>query len=512
MARILVAILLGSIFAVGELGAQWLDAQLPRGGELQLGLGGNNTSQEARFRTDGSAESLSSVYAIELDARLVPALDSLDAVLGSLFPALGLPTPAPSTLGPVRYDALLERTRAPLSLTFGITDWLAVFAVVPIVKGKSFVGARVDSLAASAGEASTAFGSANFFNDLAGGIAALDAIVVSDTLPAGAQAEAESLLADARLLESGLTELSQSSYAPTDSSAAGRQLSQFYAALRTGFFGFGVSLPSLRLARALDPTLATALSSGPEFGIDSVRSRSSGIKFGDIEVGLSLQPINSFRKRPEAPRARFPVRLRLDALWRFASGDAPEADQLLDVGTGEGQPDLEFRSTLDFGFGSRLWISLFGSYNIQREADITRLITDPESPIQLGAYTTLVRWDPGDVLTLATAPRFNFTRSITLSGLFMVRRRERDAVTPLDPINPGAAFVPADIERGTKYSARSIGFAARYASTDWSGDRRIGIPVEVELSYLRTTSARDGLVPKESVWRVALRYYNGVFR
>ncbi len=512
MARVLVAITLGSIFAVGELNAQWLDAQLPRGGELQVGLAGKNITQATRFRADGSAEPLSSVYAIELDARLVPALDSLDAVLGGLFPALGLPAPAPSTLGPVRYDVLLERTRAPLSLTFGVTDWLAVFAVVPIVKGKAFVGARLDSFAASAGASGTAFGGVDFFNDLAGGIAALDSIVSAGTLPPDEQAEAESLLAGARVLESGLTELSQSSYAPTDSSEAGRQLRQFYAELRTGFFGFDVALPSLTLARALDPTQATALSSGPQFGIESPRNRSSGIKFGDIEVGLSLQPINSFRKRPEAPRARFPLRLRLDALWRFASGDAPEADQLMDLGTGEGQPDLEFRSTLDVGLGSRVWISLFGGYNIQREADITRLITDPESPIQLGAYTTLIRWDPGDVLTLAAAPRFNFTRNVTFSGLFMVRRRDRDVVTPLNAINPDAAFVPAEIERGTKYSARSIGFAARYASTDWSGDRRIGIPVEVELTYLRTTSARDGLVPKESIWQVALRYYAGVFR
>ncbi len=93
----------------------------------------------------------------------------------------------------------------------------------------------------------------------------------------------------------------------------------------------------------------------------------------------------------------------------------------------------------------------------------------------------------------------------------MIRRRAADKVTPVDSIAPGAVFLPAEIERGSKYTARSIGFAARHASTDWSGDRRNGIPLEVELTYLRTTSASDGLVPKESVWQVALRYYAGLF-
>lgn len=511
MARAHVAITLALILAAAEAEAQWLDAQLPNRGELLVGLTGQNITHDARFRADGTSEPLSSVYAIELDARLAPALDSLDAVLGTLFPALGLPAPAPSTLGPVRYDIVFERTRAPISLTFGLTDFLAIFAVVPIVKGESFVGAQVDSLAAGAGAAGADLGGDTFFNGLAAGIAALDSIVATGTLPPDEQAEAENLLSEARILESGLIQIRESTFAPTGASAAGQQLSQLYAGLRAGFFDLGVTLPGLTLARALDPAAAAELSSGPAFGIESPRNRSSGIKFGDIEVGLSVQPINTFRQRPGTPRSRFPIRLRLDALWRFASGSAPKANRLTALGTGDGQADLELRSTLDVGYGRRLWLSLFGGYNIQREADIERLITTPESPIQLGAYSALVRWDPGDVLTLATAPRLNFTRTITFSGLFVIRRRAADKVTPLDPVDPDAVFLPTDIERGTKHTARSIGFAARYASTNWSGDRRKGIPLDVELTYLRTTGASDGLVPKESIWQVALRYYGGLF-
>ncbi len=479
-----------------------------------MGLGGGNVTFDQRFRPDGSTEPLTSVFAADLDVRLVPALDSLDASLAGLFSALGLPTPAASTLGPVRYDALLETTRAPLSFTFGVTDWLAAFAVIPIVKGKSFVATQFDSLAASAGPAGSAFaGDPNaFFSGLADGIATLQAIVAADTLPPLQQAEAEALLSDASVLETGLIELGQGQYLPTDASAAGEALLGFYEGLRGGFLGFEIGLPVLSLAGTLDSEQAVALSSGTEFGIESPRSRSTGIKFGDIELGISIQPINTFRTRPGRPRAFFPVRARFDAIRRFPSGAAPRADQLMYLGTGDGQPDLEFRSTLDVGVGSRIWLSLFAAYNLQAESDLERLITAPESPIQRGAYTAPVRWDPGEVLTLAAAPRLNFTRTITFSGLFMFTRRDPDRVMPLDSLPADAAFLPADIERGTEFTARSFGFAARYASTDWSGDRRNGIPVEVEFSYLRNSSARDGLVPKQSVWQVALRYYQGLFR
>ena len=144
--------------------------------------------------------------------------------------------------------------------------------------------------------------------------------------------------------------------------------------------------------------------------------------------------------------------------------------------------------------------------------EIERLITSRLSPIQLGAYTTTVLWNPGNILTLMAAPRINLTRVITFSGLFMLTHHGRDQVQPAGPVNSGAPFVPSDLEEGTEWNARSLGFSARYSTTNWSGDRRSGIPVEVELTYLNTASGRDGIVPKRNIWQVGLRYYQNIFR
>jgi hypothetical protein len=492
-----------------QLDAQWFDAQFPRRGELQVGLAGQNLTVDHRFTPDGSVQPLTEMFTAVLDSRLVPPLDSLDLALIDLFPTLGLADPEGSTLGPLQYDVLFERTRAPISISFAPTRWLAVFTVVPLVKTVSYSYEQLDTLAVNSGFQATAFNGDpdSFFAGLGAGIATLESMVAADTLPPAAQAEAEALLADARAIETGLLDLGELSYVPTDSGSNGTALAGFYETVRGGFEGFELDLPTLALARPIDGEAAMLLTSGPEFGIEVPEDRVTGIKFGDIEAGISLQPLNTFRRRPDGSRPIFSLRTRFDALWRFATGAPPQAQHLFDVGTGDGQSDLELRGTLDVGFGSRFWLSVFAGYNIQMEAEVERLVTSRELPIQRGAYTALVNWDPGDVLTLAAVPRFNFTRNITFSFLYLRVHRGADFVRRVDPVPGDATFLPADLEEGTEYTARSLGFAARFSSTDWSGDRRDGIPVEVELRYRNTTRAEDGFAPKHNIWEVSVRLY-----
>jgi hypothetical protein len=478
-------------------------------------MSGANVTAEERFLPDGTRQTLNEVFAVDLDPRLVPALDALEVELASLYPELGLPAPPPSSLGVVSYDVLFERTVASLGLTFGVTDWLALSAMAPIVKGRSFTGTQVDSSSASAGLTSGAFaGDASaFFTGLASGIASLESMLAADTFPADLQQQAADLIAEANRLEAGLGTLSELQYMPTDSSSAGRDLTAIYQQVQQGFEEYEVPLPDLALAPTLSAEEGEALTSGDAFGIETPRSRATGIKFGDIEVGLSVQPINTFRRGDDESIPTFALRARLDALWRFGTGDPAEPDGITDAGTGDGQSDLEFRTTLDLAYGRRIWLSVVAGYNLQMEGTQRRLITTPTAPIQVGAYQTAVNWNPGDVLTLSIVPRLNFTRHLTLSVLYALQRHGRDryalagAQPPDDP-----TFQPADLEEGTDYSASWFGFSLRYSASDWARDQSGGMPVEVELSHRKPVSASDGIVPKETIWQVSLRLYRSIFR
>ncbi len=164
------------------------------------------------------------------------------------------------------------------------------------------------------------------------------------------------------------------------------------------------------------------------------------------------------------------------------------------------------------GLGSRFWISTSGSYRLQTERTVRRLVTAPEAPIQSDAFTTRVDWDPGDVARVLVVPRFNFTRGIVVSLTYTYTHRSRDAVRLSMAPPDGSPFSAADLERGTEYTAQSLGFVVRYAATHWTGDDRDGLPIEVELSHHNTISGRSGLVPDRSVWRVGLRWYVPVLR
>jgi hypothetical protein len=502
--------LAAALLVPAELEAQWFDAQFPRRGELQVTLLGQNMTVDHRFTPDGVLEPLTEMFTAAPDLQLVAPLDSLDSALADVFSALELADPESSTLGPLKYDVLFERTRAPIAVSFAATRWLAVFTVVPLVKGVSYLGERIDTLVTNAGPQATAFaGNPDaFFAGLGTGIEALDSMVAADTLPPEVQANAEALLADAQAIEAGLLELNELSYMPTGSGSNGTALADLYETVRGGFQDLELDVPALALAQPIDEAAAMALTSGSEFGIEVPEGRSSGIKLGDIEAGISLQPLNTFRRRPDGSRPTLSLRTRLDALWRFATGTPPQAQHLFDVGTGDGQSDLELRGTLDVGLGSRLWLSLYAGYNIQMKAEVERLVTSRELPIQQGAYTALVNWDPGDVLTLAAMPRLNFTRNITFSFLYLRIHHGADIVQGVDPLPGDATFVPADLEEGTEYTAESLGFAARLSSTEWSGDRRDGIPVEVELRYRNTSSGKGGYAPKGNIWEVSIRLYS----
>ncbi len=506
-----------SLLCPSSAPAQWFDAQAPHSGELQLSVDGQSTNVERIFKLDGSASPLRDIYSVQLDPRLVPQLERLDATLGGLFASLGLPAPAPTVggLGTVSYDVLLERTRVPITASFGATNWLAGFVSLPIVRGKSFVATMIDSLSAEAGPAATAFGEDPdvTFAALGSGIAQLESMIAADTLTPNRRSEAEALVSTARTLETGLLDLRGLQYVSTSSSVSGQALVAFYEELRNDFGGFQVSLPDLALARPLTPEEAVPLSSGPEFGIRPPKDRDTGIKLGDIEVGISLQPINTFRLPADQGRPFFLLRARLDALWRFPSGTPPAPDRISDPGTGDGQADLELRGALDAAFGERFWLSVAGAYNIQMEGEVERLITAPEAPIQLGASPAPVLWDPGDVLTLVVMPRFNLTRTITFSGIYMQTHHGKDRVRAADSSAGGnSPFSPSDLERGTEYDATALGFAVRYATTDWTGETRQGIPVDVELRYRKTRSASGGLAPERSVWEVSMRYYVALLR
>lgn len=503
--------LVGLVAASPPAPAQWLDAQRPRGGELLIGLTGTNSTVDRRFQPDGSTRPLADVFSLELDAALVPELDTLQARLPGLFAPFNVTVPESSTLGVLKFDVILERTSVPLTLSFGLTDWLAVFGVAPIVKGQSYSGSFIEEETASAAPVGSAFsGDAGaLLTGLDDGIGQLQSLLDAGTLPPERQQVAQSLLADARAMETGLSGLAELQFVPTDSSVAGRQITAAYESIRAGFAEFDVPLPDLTLGQPDADFAATAITES-EFGIESPRRRSTGIKLGDVEAGLSLQPFNSFRRKASGSGPWLPLRLRLDALWRFPTGSEPVPGRLTDWGTGDGQADLELRSTLDVGFGERLWLSLFGGYTVQFEAELERLLTSPAAPIQTGARVATVTWDPGDVLRLAVLPRINFTRAITFSGLFMLVRHERDLITATgSQVGP---FSPADLEEGTEFTAHTIGFAARYSSTDWHGARRAGLPLEVELRYTRTVSVRDGFVPQRNAWELGLRYYQSIFR
>jgi hypothetical protein len=171
-----------------------------------------------------------------------------------------------------------------------------------------------------------------------------------------------------------------------------------------------------------DPQLQTLVTSAdPLFGIQAVGLGSAARSHvGDIEAGVKVLVLDGFRDGRG-------VRLAVGGAFRFATGREDDPDDFFDVPTGDGQNDIDLRSVLDLGLGSRLMLSARGRYVIQLpDQDIAR-ITDAPGDILPAAYRSQqVDRDLGDIIELDAAPRIAIGRFFRVVGQYTFRHRAAD--------------------------------------------------------------------------------------
>src|SRR5207253_1663741 len=96
-------------------------------------------------------------------------------------------------------------------------------------------------------------------------------------------------------------------------------------------------------------------------GLDSIGTTEQ-IALGDIELSVTSQLFNSFG---DAPSSATKWRGSLAGVIRLGTGHRPRQGRPFDVGTGDGQTDLEVRGAVDMLFRDRLLTTFAGTYTQQ---------------------------------------------------------------------------------------------------------------------------------------------------
>ena len=513
---------------------------LPRGA-ARITAQGAWTSFNELYGPGGKLEALGAPFS--LDSLGVAQLELLLPVQTTLR-ALAQQPNANISLGPVRTDFSARVARSSVSLDVGLTSRIMLSARIPYEHTISEVVMNTNprdlrdpraniapnpALAATSAAAArngrvvdSLFRAINELSTRLAGCPANPGDAVCNN-----RAQVEALLGTARTFATGVartygtgTDTTRGSlFVPLANSTIQNAIAARVAGLNDSFKTY---IPQLGIWEAPAPAEAP-LSAGQA---NALISEALGVApvglvdrshLGDIEIGAKVLVLDSFGglagARAAGSRAGF--RLAVGGLVRLGTGQVDRPNELVDVGTGDGQTDIEANGVLDLVFGRRWWASAAGRYGLQLEDEqMLRIPSGSRSPFLPAYREQTVSRDLGDYIELEATPRFVYNDYLSASAQWLYRRKAEDAYAGSFSVDgPGDDPVSLDatvLGIGTEQSEQRLGAGATFSTLRAYDRGRARIPFEVQLFHYQTISG-EGYVPKRFTTQVHLRYYTRLF-
>jgi hypothetical protein len=527
-ARIAALIVLPAIAHGQMVSPTMSDATVVARGGVRFGALTEWTRFNALFGPDGKTTiPLGASLSGNLDASAFPLLESLQPAAQTLAraPALQL------GIGTLRTTADSRIATVPFSVEYGLTRRITVGINVPVVQTRTVIttqlNGRTDSTAnLGVNPAGFFFQSAAFTANaqVTSGIeGARNALIIqmahcgiAPTDPGcpalnARAAEASALTADAGSFAQAARALYGVSasdpgapFAPRAGSAMQQAIDNHLSDLRSGFSSFGLSAGSGSFATAKGFAANAQLQellSDPRYGIgiDSVGTTTQ-LAIGDVELSVASQLFNSF---PDSVMGGLHWRGTVAGIVRVGTGHPARGSRPLDIGTGDGQTDVEARAAVDLMIGKRVLTTVAATYTQQLgSVAYERLPNSPGSSFVLGEPVagSIVL---GNMAAVRFNPRFLITRGWMVGGLFNAYYRGADQVTVTGVPSAGATYGNPNATT-TWADGLTISYS-NLATRAGTGDARF--PAEVCFSHIETVGSTAAGPVKSNRDALELRIY-----
>jgi hypothetical protein len=508
------------LMAAPHAGAQVLDDALVPHGLLRVEMSPVFTSWGSRYGRLPSGETRTEDLGEDLTAQaahtLFPGADALRAGVEGMTGTSGY---AP-TIGGLDARITKDVTRVEFGAQLGLFDWLTIGAMLPLSRART----NLDY---------------NFSPDTLGGLGINPAVSSQASVTSFLQA----LAAAETAAQSNATQVcasSPGSAACTSAQALSARASAFHASANgaydaSAFFPFVTSTTATALTQSLatlsgdliaaglpgisaSMPFATEFVTGEDFfslpqtsasGLST--SALGGIKgpwaAGDMELSATVRVLDT-QDEAEAPSG-LGARLLATALVRLPTGATDYADTLLDLGSGDGQMDVEGRLLAHLTFGSRLGLHAGGHYGVQRARTLVRRVVPPETVLAPAATRYLVRWTPGSYYGVEIAPVLRFTSELTLVAEYSLFRKLRDSYDLVDTFAGTPPVDPAVLEIESGVTLHQVGGALRY-DTLW----RLGTgvrPIQAHMRVLHGVAGGGGQTPVTTQVEFGVRLFRRIW-
>jgi hypothetical protein len=517
--------------------AQGEDAAPLRPGTLRITLAPDWSRWDRRFGdgTAGYARGALEPAAIDFssDALGVGQLPFLQGVESRVRNITGL-SAFRLNLGRAQLTLNTSVRVVPLGFELGLTRRLAIGVMVPLVRSRveAFL-LGPDTSAAARGNVgwNPAFlnpGAADAFRQQVDSVLnALAAQAASG--PPALRAQAQALLAgiqpqlcdlwalagslspeDAASLcaPAGLAQVAP--FLPDTGSEAGRAITGWlgsaqtnYEQLRTQYAALGVALPGFTRGLALPTTPLDSADlrrfftdRGGPLAADSLTSIVR-TRLGDIEVGASYQL---------ADRAR--LRTRVTMVARLPTGFVDSKDNLIDVGTGDHQLDIEVGVRNDVILGGAFWVHVGGRYGVQFADQLDRRVSPANLPFAAFLSSARVKRNLGDYLAVDLVPNWRLDDAFSLGLGWHYFRQGATRFSYADPADEARIGLRASVlDQETAITRMRIGAGMTFSTLSRYAAGRARLPYTVTASYQNTFWGEGGRVPAASVFNLTIRGY-----
>jgi hypothetical protein len=521
LAAVVTAVIFAAV-APSPLAAQFPDAWIVPRGVLRISFEPQYTNHGQRFDADGAKEPWGTdLTDAAAGVQLVPTMYSPQLAIRSIT------DDSVYTVNTGAWQTTWEADirRFPLDLQLGLSSRLTFTASIPLVSTRSQVSFVVDSTSADQGwnqatvEAGNAGASAQIQQllvELEAGAAFVEGRIAAGDYgcPSSTQCDqARNLVDRTRRLTTDLTVLTGVAqdgstaeilppFAPLSSSTAGQTILGVIQATSTELQSFGASgltttlpLPGARLSS----DDVNAMFINPALGYDAfpLEFVKYHLKLGDVEVGLRWGAV----QRPG-------LRAVLIGIVRLPTGQLDLANNFVDIGTGDRQPDVGLGAQGAWEPGSVLAVNAEASYTVQLGDNLPRRITPHDRPIAILATQQDVARNLGDELRLGLYPALRLSQAFRVYGSVYYYRKGTDGFS-LDggfTVPPGQIQTDvSDLEFETSMSRVSVGAGIYYRQTQGRDGPKL--PIEAGIDYRSAFSGSGGQTPKSTSVNLYLRLY-----
>lgn len=517
------------------------------GGVIRLSAAESDTRYSSRYGADGLQPLGKDLSVDSIGVRQLPILAPFQSSLRALTqdPTLGV------TLGDTRVQTSVRVSVTPIALDIGLTHWLTLRGVVPIVRARNEVafnpGGRTGNVGLNPALTNAAALTVDtaLYGQFAAATSGLQAAVTACHANPGSasycpalnaqSAAAMALIAQASDFAAALARVYGTAghvgpVVPVDSSAPWIAIANRIRAFASSYAHFDSLTGGPRIT-GLPPAGAPPLGLGDAqtllttnligLGFDSLQTVSS-VHLGDIEVGATALLLDSFHGRDSARLhpSGFNYRLAVTGVYRLGTGTPQSPDALAGVYSGTGANAVEVHAATDMLFGRHFWASVIVRGTLPFSDRVSARL-----PLGLdNAFPPLftrqsVNRTLGRTIEVEIDPRYAINNYFGLVTHYRFIRKSADTysgVFTLDSATTGFGPVTLDastLGTGTATTEHRWGVGLTYSTIEGASRHGGRLPFDISFFHYQTLTGSAGAfgrLPRQETDALQFRVYTRI--